>query len=139
LTLTHVTVVSNAAASTGGLEAAPDPGVALTLRNSLVAHNLGGNCAGTILAEGVNLQFPGTGCGAAQTADPRLAAVGDYGGQTLSAPLLPGSPALDAAAAQFCPAVDQRGRARPSAAGCDLGAYEYWADLLLPTVWGPQG
>jgi hypothetical protein len=136
LTLTHGTVVSNTAEATGGLEAAPVIGVDVTLRNSLLAHNAGGNCAGAILAVGVNLQFPGTACGAAVEVDPRLGTVGDYGGQTLAAPILPGSPALNAAVAQFCPGVDQRGRTRPSGAGCDLGAYEYWADLFMPRVAG---
>jgi hypothetical protein len=57
-------------------------------------------------------------------ADPRLGAVGHYGGQTLAAPIESGSPALNAAVAHFCPGVDQGGRTRPSGAGCDLGVYE---------------
>jgi hypothetical protein len=137
LTLTHVTVANNTAETTGGLAAPPVAGVEITLRNSVAAHNAGGNCAGTILAASVNLQFPGTGCGGAVEADPRLGAVGDHGGQTLTAALLPGSPAVNAAAAQFCPDVDQRGRPRPAGEACDLGAYEYWADLWLPAVRGP--
>lgn len=130
LVLTHVTVVSNTSTATGGLGA--PAGASITLRNSVVAYNAGGNCAGTIVAEGANLQFPDTSCGAAMVADPRLAPVGDHGGQTLTAPPLPSSPALNSALEQFCSASDQRGRPRPSGAGCDLGAYEYWAELFLP-------
>ena len=33
-------------------------------------------------------------------------------------------PAIDAAAAATCPAVDQRGVARPQGGGCDAGAVE---------------
>ena len=38
--------------------------------------------------------------------------------------LLPGSPAIDAAADAACPATDQRGVARPQGAHCDVGAFE---------------
>jgi hypothetical protein len=130
LVLTHVTVVSNTSAATAGLEA--PAGASVTLRNSMVAYNAGGNCTGTIVAEGANIQFPDATCGAASVTDPLLGPVGDYGGQTLTAPLLPASPALNSALAQFCPPSDQRGRPRPSGAACDLGAYEYWAELFLP-------
>ncbi|MEU5539038.1 choice-of-anchor Q domain-containing protein [Streptomyces sp. NPDC020362] len=41
---------------------------------------------------------------------------------TDTAALLPGSPALDAAA--DCPATDQRGSARPRGA-CDIGAHQH--------------
>ncbi len=39
-------------------------------------------------------------------------------------PLLDGSPALDAADAEFCLETDQIGTARPQGGGCDAGAYE---------------
>src|SRR5262249_37350204 len=42
------------------------------------------------------------------TADPLLAPLGDYGGPTRTRPLLPGSPAIDAAGAD-APDADQRG------------------------------
>jgi hypothetical protein len=41
-------------------------------------------------------------------------------------PLLPGSPAIDAACSQWCLATDQRGYPRPYGAGCDIGAVESW-------------
>ena len=42
-------------------------------------------------------------------------------------PLLAGSPAIDAADDDYCPATDQIGAARPQGAGCDIGAIEYAA------------
>ncbi|MGH3147772.1 MAG: Ig-like domain-containing protein, partial [Rubrobacter sp.] len=52
--------------------------------------------------------------------------------------LLPGSPAVDAAANAGCPATDQRGVARRDGDGngtvvCDIGAYER-SDFKSPTV-----
>lgn len=38
--------------------------------------------------------------------------------------LLPGSPAIDAARSDACPATDQRGAAQPFGEGCDVGAVE---------------
>lgn len=63
---------------------------------------------------------------AAQTSP--LTQVDDY---TWVAPLTQASPALDAGNNQACPAIDQRGQARPIdgngdlLARCDLGAYEF--------------
>jgi hypothetical protein len=50
----------------------------------------------------------------------------DYnGGPTKTHALVKGSPAIDAAPVDSdCPAVDQRGVARPQGAGCDIGAFE---------------
>jgi uncharacterized repeat protein (TIGR02543 family) len=56
-------------------------------------------------------------------ADPRLGALGNYGGSTETIPLLPGSSAIDAAITD-CPAADQRGVARPQGTQCDIGAFE---------------
>jgi hypothetical protein len=58
------------------------------------------------------------------TADPKLGALGHYGGYTQTIPLLPGSPAMDAADAAYAPDTDQRGEPRPQGAGDDIGAYE---------------
>ncbi len=58
--------------------------------------------------------------------DPRLGPLADNGGPTLTLALLTGSPAIDAGL--DCPAVDQRGVARPQGPGCDIGAFE-----LVPT------
>jgi hypothetical protein len=55
--------------------------------------------------------------------DPMFGALADNGGPTPTLALLPGSPARDAAGTS-CPAVDQRGQARPAGADCDAGAFE---------------
>jgi hypothetical protein len=56
--------------------------------------------------------------------DPLLGALGAFGGPTATHPLLPGSPAIDRAAACGGTGHDQRGTARPQGAGCDSGAFE---------------
>lgn len=48
----------------------------------------------------------------------------DNGGPTLTHALLSGSPAVDAADDQSCPATDQRGVARPQGPHCDIGSFE---------------
>jgi beta-glucanase (GH16 family) len=56
--------------------------------------------------------------------DALLGPLADNGGPTLTHALQPGSPAIDAAGADACPATDQRGVTRPQGAGCDAGAFE---------------
>ena len=59
------------------------------------------------------------------TADPKLGALGDYGGSTQILPILDGSSAINTANDTTCPATDQRGIVRPQGFGCDIGAFEY--------------
>lgn len=58
------------------------------------------------------------------TADPKLGALGSYGGFTPTIPLLSGSSAIDTGNDSVCHATDQRGISRPQGAHCDIGAYE---------------
>jgi hypothetical protein len=58
--------------------------------------------------------------------NPLVGTLGYYGGPTPTIPLLPGSPAIDAANAAGCLPTDQRGYPRPYGAGCDIGAFEFW-------------
>ena len=51
-----------------------------------------------------------------------MGALGNYGGDTLTIPLLPGSPALNAGDTATCETTDQRGL--PRVGMCDLGAFE---------------
>jgi hypothetical protein len=61
--------------------------------------------------------------------------LGDYGGPTMTMPLLPGSPAIDGGAAGLgVPATDQRGRARPKSGPVDIGAFESGGFVLAPAV-----
>ncbi len=70
-------------------------------------------------------------------ADPRLGALGNYGGFTQTIPLLAGSSAIDAGNDATCAALDQRGFTRPQGAHCDIGAFEntnFRVSLPLVTI-----
>jgi len=58
------------------------------------------------------------------------------GGPTSTVSPSPGSPAIDRvpAATPGCSGTDQRGTARPQAAGCDAGAYEAAAPIAVTTT-----
>ena len=122
-TIVNVTIADNSAPMGfgGGIGGAPS-----FLKNTILANNTGGNCSGPVGGDH-NLQFPGTACLNATTADPMLGPLtnGVY-------PLLAGSPAIDtgASAAGGCPPIDQLGTARPvdgdatPGAVCDIGSIE---------------
>jgi len=65
--------------------------------------------------------------------NPLLAPLGDYGGQTQTFALLPGSPAIDAGTNTGCPAADQRGIAHSFGSSCDIGAVEAQGFTLAKT------
>lgn len=145
-TLTHVTIADNRMMIrntddywwpevAGGID---NPSGTVNLRSSIVAfnqNNRGADCQGTINSLGNNIIGIASACtvtpadgdiiGSRENPfNPLLGRVGDYGGETLTVPLLSASPALDSAGAETCPELDQRGSARPAGAGCDRGAYE---------------
>ena len=136
MTAVHLTVHDNVAGGGGALHNDGD----LTASNNLFA----GPCSGSVTTSGGgNLESPGDTCGLGggdlfNVADPRLAPLAANGGATRTHALLAGSPAIDAAAAGPCLAVDQRGVARPidgdgdAQADCDAGAYE--AEAALPLI-----
>ncbi len=123
LTLANSTLSNNSAGNGGGIS---NDGSA-TVKNTLVVKGaLGTNCHGNALAAGStsNLNDDTTrGASFTQPGVLLLGTLGNYGGSTDTIPLLPNSPAIDAGDAAACPATDQRGIARPSAA-CDIGAFE---------------
>ena len=107
----------------------------MRLRNSIIAQN--SSAAGPrdchvkdqiIESTGHNLDSDGScflaAAGDLPARDPLLGPLADNGGPTETQALLPGSPAIDAGAAEGCPQHDQRGIARPQGAGCDIGAFE---------------
>jgi hypothetical protein len=135
--------------SGGGLYAAPDS--VSVIRDTILAPNgtvggapgaapagpgaaTGPDVNGAVSSQGHNLLGRSDGCTGFTTddqqggttddtrLDPRLGALGNYGGPTETLPLLPGSPAIDSGDSAE-PARDQRGFVR--AGPPDIGAFEY--------------
>ena len=141
--LTNVTFSGNSATYLGGgiyiYNDAPNSQIRNTILWSNTANGGGAqiyNDSGTL---NVNDSVVQDGCPAGSTCtniittDPLLGSLGNYGGNTQTIPLLPGSPAIDQASASYCPVTDQRNIARPQGSGCDIGAFEY-TDGLIVTV-----
>ncbi len=114
----------------------------LTLHNSIVASNAGGNFtiySGTVTSLGYNLSdgtIPNATTGDQQNVtNIRVGALANNGGATQTMALLPGSPAINAGENSGCPATDQRGVTRPRTAQnpCDIGAFEN-SYLFLPLI-----
>jgi hypothetical protein len=117
------------------------------VQNSLIALNIGDNCQGGLFSLGHNLEDGGT-CAMGHGTDqnntpPDMEGLEDNGGGTQTHALMAGSPAIDAGDNAACSAVDQRGAPRPvdgdgdGTAVCDIGAYEYGAQLpwlYLPII-----
>jgi len=100
----------------------------LQLQNSILAYSTNSDAYGTILDNGYNLCSDNSAglyaTGSHNNTDPLLGPLGDYGGPTLTMPLLAGSPAIDGGSTAAAPATDQRGHARPYGAAADIGAFE---------------
>jgi hypothetical protein len=130
-TLTFITAAGNSAGFGGALYNDGAGNNSLSVGNSLLATNPGGNCAGVIGSNGYNLSSD-TFCGGAFTAvgdgnnlGLALQPLGAYGGPTPTRPPQPGNPAIDRVPPAGCgfPA-DQRGATRPVNGACDSGAVE---------------
>jgi hypothetical protein len=151
LVLTSTTLAGNTSAYGANLHTYHDtadglPNPVTTLSSTLVAAlgAPGASCGGLVPVTdgGYNLDS-GTSCGFSTAqhslvnVDPKLGGLADHGGPTQTMALDPTSPAVDAIppAANGCQgSTDQRGTARPSGAGCDIGAFELTpADLAHPT------
>jgi CSLREA domain-containing protein len=128
----HATIVQNVAgsSSSGGIDR---NGGTLRVSYSIIANNFRSNgaeasdCSGTPDLLLMNLVSDTQGCnpvGEIIEADPVVAGLADNGGPTQTVALLEGSPAIDATTQPCALDVDQRGTARPTGDGCDLGAYE---------------
>jgi len=134
--LTHGTVAANSAIAGVGSPSGIGLGGgvfstnnSVILRSSIVAYSTSGtNCVGTVTDGGSNISSDSSrsfaSSGSLTNTDPVLGPLSDYGGPTLTMPLLAGSPAIDSAAGTSCPPTDQRGRTRPFGAQCDIGAFE---------------
>lgn len=138
LSLRNVTIADNYARLFGGgmQTMGPAPKTEHTIIGGNRADVVGPDCSGTIASDGHNLIGDSSGCTVAGTmtgnvldVNPRLVALADNGGPTLTHALRRGSPALDGGANATCAAQDQRGVLRPQAARggtavCDIGAVE---------------
>jgi len=119
---------------------------ALHLYNTIIAGSSNNvdnqDCIGS-LATNINNLIEDGSCDATLTGDPLLGPLVDYGGPTLTHALLPGSPAIDAGDNMYCPAIDQRGVARPVDGDnngsnlCDIGAYEAVIPVLATATSTP--
>lgn len=137
------TISGNSAGNGGGVHA--DGSTTYRFENSIVSGNSGPpgtvNCGrfggGLTTSLGHNLEDADTctfnAAGDLINTNPLLGPLASNGGttQTLALPL--GSPAIHAANAATCPAVDQRGK--PRAGGCDIGAFQY-VDEIAPALSG---
>jgi CSLREA domain-containing protein len=128
----HSTIVRNVAgsSSSGGVDR---NGGTLNVTYSIIANNLRSNgaeasdCSGTPDLLVLNLVSDTQGCnpvGDVIEGDPVIGALTNNGGPTETVALLDGSPAIDAITGSCAVDTDQRGTARPTGEGCDLGAYE---------------
>jgi len=137
LHLTASTVSDNIAYSQNVGSWPPDAGGlwndgVVELESSIVSGNdvySWGDCGGStpLHSHGGNVlnadcQLDGPPTGVVFASDPKLAPVGQNGGNTATMALLAGSPASDAG--HCMAATDQRGVTRPQGAACDAGAYE---------------
>src|SRR6188472_793361 len=125
VTLVNSAVVSNRSETA---PAAAVGGTPLSVRNSVFADNRDAtglhSCtsAGPLTSFGGNVSDDvtcGTGATDKPNVNPLLGTLALHGGTTQVYDLLGGSPAIDAASQ--CPAVDQRGVARPQGGACDSG------------------
>jgi hypothetical protein len=160
MTLTNVTVTANRANGAGlggqggGLFMDPGATAVPVLHNTLIAGNFNGASGSSaddvfgaldpsgdynLIGDGTGLTGISNGVNGNQVGtrdnpiDPLLGPLGDYGGPTQTAPLLAGSPALDAGNPASAPPTDQRGVPRGPAP--NIGAFEATAASL--TVTGP--
>ncbi len=139
LIVSSCTFSGNSAVNSGGgiqNDAIADP---LTVANTILVSNAGGNCgfdsATVAIIDGGHNLDDGTTCGfSGSNTNPQLDPAGlrDNGGPTHTIALQPGSPAINAGDEALCAAppvndVDQRGFVRPGtgATNCSIGAYEY--------------
>lgn len=120
LTIINSTFIGNTSTKNTVGSSLDSTGGTLSVKNSIFADGSGRGCSisGTSYTQDHVIADDGSCTGDYTT--PLLGALGNYGGNTQTAPLLPGSPAINAGSG--CPTSDQRGLARVGV--CDLGAFE---------------
>jgi len=128
LMATNVTIAGNSGPTAGGGGGIATTGSA-TLFNTIVANNMGGDVSGTLDPSSSHNLIGG---------DPKLAALANYGGLTLTMAREPSSPAIDAGDNALAQAAglstDQRGLPRVANGTVDIGAYEVQPSLVVDTT-----
>lgn len=126
LEIVNSTVSGNSGTRVGGVELSTEAdeyfGRESTFKNTIVAANTGAttDVLGIVTSQGYNLIGDRTGADgfgatgdligtASNPIDPKLGAIKDNGGPTLTQALLPGSPAIDAGDPSTADGFDQRG------------------------------
>ena len=136
--ITNCTFANNYAGWVGG--AITSDKVNTKIKNSIFFQNTAGNgtnnwkiqqhTSDEFVDLGNNIQFPAkftnnfndfNVSNVVKIIDPKLGAISDNGGISLTIPLLAGSPAINAGSG--CSTLDQRGA--PRAGNCDIGAIEF--------------
>ena len=119
------------------------PSTAVILRNTIVAGNLySAECSFAVGSEGGNLDsadscyFRGSR-DRTNAGDPKIDAIADNGGPTMTHALQDGSFALDGGVFP-CGEIDQRGVTRPKNTGCDIGALEHEGPFPAPDTIAPD-
>ena len=148
LTLTGCTLEGNTAPQGDGGGVFNDQNGTLTLTDDILYADTGGEISGTATATNCDIGQAGyTGSNGNIDADPRLSALGSYGGPTQTFALLPGSPCLGAGTGQTAalttagvtiPTTDQRGVAVPQSGRYDVGAFESRGFTLTAVGGTPQ-
>lgn len=126
LVLEHATIAENTCGEggsyPGGVGGLYTQDGRLEVRNSIISNNAAGMGDPNYERWQSDVDFEGRNL---VGGNPGLASLGFHGGPTRTMPPLPGSPAIDGAAAlPGNPVVDQRGFSRPMGGGPDLGAVE---------------
>ncbi len=125
--LRHVSMVNNVAEESGGIQSidGSESAAMLYLHNSVIAGNIGGDCAAAA-HENIGSWTGDGSCSAALQGDPLLADM-VLEADTASAymPPLRNSPLIDSADPEYCTETDQLGVARPQGISCDIGAIEF--------------
>ena len=130
--MSNSTISGNSAGSGGGIVNT----AIVNLANSIIANSLnGGDIAdfGTINPSGINIVKDGSFTGTnILPLDPLLAPLGDYGGDTQTHLLLPGSPAINPSGGDVSSSLteDQRGGTRIVGDILDIGAVEFQGQTL---------
>ncbi len=139
LTIVNCTIVGN---SYSDIFNELGPSIVIQVANSIIS-----NVVGDIESLGNNLisnSSSGSGFVASDllNVNPLLGPLRNNGGPTLTAALLPGSPAIDAGSSSIpgvtIPTTDERGAPRPTSGGVDIGAFQDQGYTLAVSSGSPQ-